>query len=204
MRRALRALAGFSKLKIKFDDFEVAPDLGPEPGLADSGDLELDLADLLVAAGEAARERESAVVLILDELQYLAEDQFAALISALHRTSQLQLPLTLVGAGLPQLLGQMRWGKSCAERLFEFVSLGPLEGDAAADAIRLPIEREGEMINAAAVDAIVRDTRGFLYFLQEWGKHSWDAASASTITGRDVDSARVTALAELDASIFRV
>ncbi|WP_174297359.1 AAA family ATPase [Sphingomonas bacterium] len=204
VKRALRALAGFAKLKVKYEDFEVALDLEPEPGLADSGDLDLDLADLMVAVGEAARERESAVVLIVDELQYVAEEQLAALISALHRANQLRLPVTLVGAGLPQLLGQMGRAKSYAERLFEFVSLGPLDGDAAAAAIRLPIEREEERIDADAVAAIVQETGGYPYFLQEWGKHSWDAAEVSPITAADVAIARVTALAELDASFFRV
>ncbi len=203
-QRALRALAGFAKLKVKYEDFEVALDLEPEPGLADSGDLDLDLADLMVAVGEAARERESAVVLIVDELQYVAEEQLAALISALHRANQLRLPLTLVGAGLPQLLGQMGRAKSYAERLFEFVSLGPLDGEAAAAAIRLPIEREEERIDEEAIAAIVQDTGGYPYFLQEWGKHGWDAAEASPITAADVAAARVTALAELDASFFRV
>ena len=118
VKRALRALAGLTKLKVKYDGFEVALDLTPGPGLADSGDL--DLADLMVAVGGAARERETAVVLILDKLQYVAEEQLAALISALHRANQLRLPVTLVGAGLPQLLGRMGRAKSHAERSFEY------------------------------------------------------------------------------------
>lgn len=204
VKRALRALAGFAKLKLKYQDFEIALDLEPEAGLADSGDLDLDLADLMVAVGEAARERDSAVVLIVDELQYVAEEQLAALISALHRASQLRLPITLVGAGLPQLLGQMGRAKSYAERLFEFVSLGPLDPAAAIDAIRVPVEREDEQITADALAIIVRDTQGYPYFLQEWGKHSWDVADASPITVAHVDAARTVALAELDASFFRV
>ncbi|ETI63382.1 ATPase AAA [Sphingobium sp. C100] len=204
VKRALRALAGFAKLKVKYDDLEVALDFEPEPGLADSGDLEADLADLIVAVGEAAKERGSAVVLVIDELQYVPEEQLAALISALHRASQKQLPITMLAAGLPQLLGQMGRAKSYAERLFEFVNVGPLEGDAARDAIRLPIEREEEQIAPDALDAIVAQTQGYPYFLQEWGKHSWDAAEASPISAADVDAATVSALAELDASFFRV
>lgn len=202
--RALRALAGFAKLRVKYADFDIALDVAPEPGLADSGDLDLDLADLLLATGEAAQERETAVVLIVDELQYVPEAQMAALISALHRASQARLPVTLMGAGLPQLLGQMGRAKSYAERLFEFVALGPLDEAAAAEAIRLPIEREEEAIDAAALAAIVEETQGYPYFLQEWGKHAWDAAEASPIGVADVTAARVTALAELDASFFRV
>jgi hypothetical protein len=202
--RALRALAGFAQLKVKFDDLEVALDFEPEAGLADSGDLESDLADLIVAVGEAAKERGSAMILVIDELQYVPEEQLAALISALHRASQKQLPVTMLGAGLPQLLGQMGRAKSYAERLFEFVAVGPLDPDAARDAIRLPVEREEEAIDAAALDAIAVETQGYPYFLQEWGKHSWDAADASPITAQDVATATQSALAELDSSFFRV
>jgi hypothetical protein len=201
VKRALRALAGFAKLKVKYDDLEVALDFDAEPGLADSGDLEADLADLIVTIGEAAQERGSAVILVIDELQYVPEEQLAALISALHRASQKQLPVTMIAAGLPQLLGQMGRAKSYAERLFEFVAVGPLDDASAREAIRLPIEREGEAINAAALDAILDQTRGYPYFLQEWGKHSWDA---SPISRDDVEAATRSALADLDASFFRV
>ncbi|WCP16001.1 hypothetical protein sphantq_04493 (plasmid) [Sphingobium sp. AntQ-1] len=204
VKRALQALAGFAKLKVKYDDLEVALDFEPEPGLADSGDLEADLADLIVAVGEAARERKSAVVLVIDELQYVPEEQLAALISALHRANQKQLPVTMLAAGLPQLLGQMGRAKSYAERLFEFVAVGPLDSDAARDAIRLPIEREEEAIEAAALDKIIAQTQGYPYFLQEWGKHGWDVADASPITAEDIEAATASALAELDASFFRV
>lgn len=202
--RALKALAGFAKLKVKYDDLEVALDFEPEPGLADSGDLDADLTDLIVAVGEAAQERKSAVVLVIDELQYVPEEQLAALISALHRAAQKQLPVTMLAAGLPQLLGQMGRAKSYAERLFEFVTIGPLDDAAARDALRLPIEREEEAIDDAALDAIVAQTQGYPYFLQEWGKHGWDAATASPITVEDIEAAAVSALAELDASFFRV
>lgn len=204
VRRALAALAGFAKLKIKYDDLEVALDFEPEPGLADSGDLESDLADLIVAVGEAAKERGSAVILVIDELQYVPEEQLAALISALHRAAQKQLPITMLAAGLPQLLGQMGRAKSYAERLFEFVSVGPLDDAAARDAIRLPVEREEEAIDDAALDAIVAQTQGYPYFLQEWGKHGWDAADGSPISAEDIEAATRSALAELDASFFRV
>jgi hypothetical protein len=204
VKRALQALAGFAKLKVKYDDLEVALDFEPEPGLADSGDLEADLADLIVAVGEAAQERRTAVVLVIDELQYVPEEQLAALISALHRASQRQLPVTMLAAGLPQLLGQMGRAKSYAERLFEFIAVGPLDDEAARDAIRLPIAREKESIENAALDAILAQTQGYPYFLQEWGKHGWDVADASPITAADIAVATKSALAELDASFFRV
>jgi hypothetical protein len=204
LAKALRALAGFAKLKVKFEDVEVAVDFDPEPGLADSGDLDSDLSDLISAVGEAARERDTVVVLAIDELQYVSEPQLAALIAALHRASQRQLPITLIGAGLPQLLGQMGDAKSYAERLFEFAPLGPLEPDAARAAVRGPIEREGETITSEALDAIQAATQGYPYFLQEWGKHAWAVAEASPIDHDDVGAASAIALAELDASFFRV
>jgi hypothetical protein len=204
IKRALRALAGFAKLKVSYQDIEVALDLEPERGLADSGDLDLDLADLLTTIGEAARERETAVVIFIDELQYVPEAQLASLISALHATAQGQLPITMVGAGLPQLLGQMGRAKSYAERLFEFISIEQLGPEAARDALVLPIAREGAAISDEAVGEIIQATQGYPYFLQEWGKHSWDAADASPIERDDVDAASITALAELDASFFRV
>ena len=202
--RALRAIAGFAQLKLSYGDITVALDVEAEPGLADSGDLDADLADLIEAIGEAARERSSAIVLFIDELQYVPEAQLAALISALHRTAQRSLPVTMVGAGLPPLLGQMGEAKSYAERLFEFVPIGPLDAVAGSAAIRLPIEREEEQISAGAVAAILRATQGYPYFLQEWGKHSWDVAETSPITADDVAIAGLSAVAELDASFFRV
>lgn len=203
-RRALRALAGFAKLKVKYDDLEGGLECEPEAGLADSGDFEADLADRIQAVGEAAKERTAVTIIAIDELQYVSEEQLAALISALRRASQRQLPITMIGAGLPQLLGQIRRAKSYAERLFAFVPIGPLDALAAGDALRLPIEREKEAIDEAAIGAIIAATEGYPYFLQEWGKHSWDVADASPITADDVALAGRQALAELDASFFRV
>lgn len=202
--KALRALAGFAKLRVQYADLEIALDVEPELGLADSGDLDTDLADLLSAVGEAARERDTAVVIAVDELQYVPEPQLAALIAALHRAAQRQLPVTMIGAGLPQLLGRMGEAKSYAERLFEFVVVGPLDAPAATAALRKPIEREGEGIDDEAIAAILEDTAGYPYFLQEWGRHSWDVADASPIGAADVAAARDLAVAQLDASFFRV
>lgn len=203
-RKALRALAGFAKLKVAYHDIEVTIDAEPEKGVADSGDLEVDLTELLLAVGEAAKERGTAAILAIDEIQYVKEAEMAALISALHAVAQAQLPVGLVAAGLPQLLGQMGRAKSYAERLFEYVEVAALAPGAARNAIVIPIEREEESIEPAAVDAIVAATQGYPYFLQEWGKHAWDLAFASPISVLDVENAGVTALAELDASFFRV
>ena len=203
-KKALRALASFAKLKVSYHDIEVTIDAEPEKGVADSGDLELDLTELLTAVGEAARERNTAVFLAIDEFQYVKESEMAALISALHAVAQAQLPVAMVAAGLPQLLGQMGRAKSYAERLFEYVEVGALDRGAARNAVVLPIEREEEEIEKAAVDAIVEQTQGYPYFLQEWGKHAWDLAFCSPISLQDVANATVTAVAELDSSFFRV
>jgi hypothetical protein len=203
--RALRGLAGFAgALKMKYQDIEVGLDFEPEPGLADNGDLEHDLQDLLEAAGEAARAADTALVLFIDELQYVEEDQLASLITALHRAAQRQLPVVLVGAGLPQLRGRMGRAKSYAERLFDFPELGPLAPEAAALAVVKPIRDEGADITPGAVERITATTQGYAYFLQEWGKHAWDAADAPPITIEDVEVASAAAIAALDAGFFGV
>lgn len=203
--RGLRALAGFaSKLKLTYKDIEVGLDYEPEPGLADNGDLEHDLLALMEQAGLAAKAAGTALALFIDELQYVEEAQLAALITALHRTSQRQLPVVLVGAGLPQLRGRMGNAKSYAERMFDFPEIGALSPDAARLAIVKPIEDEGAAIRPEAVQRILDVTQGYAYFLQTWGSHAWNAASQSPITLADVERASITARAELDESFFRV
>jgi len=203
-QRALRALAGFAKLKVKYEDLEVGLDFEPEPGLADNGDLESDLQDLLVAVGEAAQAADSSFILFIDELQYVPVDQLAHLIAALHKTTQLSLPVTLVGAGLPQLTGQMGKAKSYAERLFDFPFIGALHPDQAREALAIPAEDEGVTFQPEALDYIIEQTQGYPYFLQEWGKHSWDIATTTPITLSDCQLATESATAALDASFFRV
>lgn len=203
--RGLRALAGFvGKMKVTYNDIEVGLDYEPEPGLADNGDLEGDLTMLLEQVGKAARAGETLVAIFIDELQYVPEKQMAALISALHRCAQLQLPLVVVGAGLPQLRGRMGEAKSYAERLFDFPAIGPLDAADAADAIVKPAHDEGVDFEEDAVTLIVTYTKGYPYFLQEWGKHAWDVANASPITRSDVETASTHAIATLDESFFRV
>jgi len=203
--RGLRALAGFVQaLKLKYRDIEVGLDFRPEAGLADNGDLEQDLSTLLETVADAAQSAGIALVMFIDELQYVEEEQLAILISALHRCAQRQLPMTLVGAGLPQLRGRMGKAKSYAERLFEFPEVGALDEESAAIAIVRPAREENVDIDADAVAEIIRQTKGYPYFLQEWGKHAWDCASESPITLSDVKEASVIAVAALDDSFFRV
>lgn len=204
-QRALRGLAGFvSALKVKFHDLEMGLDLDPEPGLADTGDLEMDLQELLEAVGEAAKSDNSCVGIFIDELQYVKEGELSALITALHRTSQRQLPVAMVGAGLPQVRGLMGKAKSYAERLFEFPEIGPLTDADARLAIAKPASDEGVEINPDALDSIVDQTQCYPYFLQEWGKHIWDVAESSPITVADVDVASRRVVAALDANFFSV
>jgi hypothetical protein len=204
-QRGLRALAGFvGSLKIKYQDIEVGLDLAPEPGLADNGDLEGDLGALLQQVGQAALNGNTALVIFIDELQYLQEDQFGALISALHRCAQNKLPITVVGAGLPQLRGLAGSAKSYAERLFDFPMIGPLKREEAELAILKPARDEGEDFTPEAVVEIISQTRGYPYFLQEWGKHSWDVAEHSPIALDNVVAASKEAIAALDESFFRV
>ena len=203
--QGMRALAGFARaLKVKYQDIEVSIDVEPETGLADSSDLDTDLTDLLVTVGRAARERSTAIVLFIDELQYVPDRQLAALIAALHSASQEQLPITMVAAGLPQLVGRSGDAKSYAERLFEFVPVDRLGDDDARNALIVPACKEGVAFDPDATSEILRQTSGYPYFLQEWGKHSWDVADASPIALGDAQRATTAALAELDASFFRV
>jgi hypothetical protein len=204
-QRALAGLSGFARaLKVKFNDIEVGLDVAPEPGLADNGDLEHDLQDLLQIIARAAEKAGSALALFVDELQYVKEEELAALIVALHRSAQENAPIVLIGAGLPQLRGRMGKAKSYAERLFDFPEIGALASEDARKAIRKPILDEGAAIEDAALEAIVRGTQGYPYFLQEWGKHAWDCAEGSIIREQDVGIASQAAVSALDQSFFRV
>ena len=204
-QRALRGLAGFAKsLKVKYDDIEVGFDFDPEPGLADNGDLEHDLQALLEVVGSAAKSANSALIMFIDELQYVQEEELEALIMALHRVSQRKLPVMLVGAGLPQLRGRMGRAKSYAERLFDFPEIGPLNEEDAKQAIIKPAVDQNVIVEEDALERIVKETEGYPYFIQEWGKHSWDVAEASPITLHDVEIVSTEAIAALDESFFRV
>src|SRR5579872_5271863 len=203
--RALSALAGFAQaLKVKYHDIDVGFDAAPIAGLADNADLEHDLQDLLSASGAAAKRAGTALAIFVDELQYVEEQELAALITAMHRTAQQKLPVVLVGAGLPQLRGKMGSAKSYAERLFDFPEVGALSPEATTVAIEKPANEQGVEVTRDALDRIVVDTRGYPYFVQEWGKHAWDAADRSPISFDDVVKASATATAALDESFFRV
>lgn len=204
-KRAFRVLRGFAAaIKVSYNDIEISLDGETEPGIADSGDLEIDLPELLIALGEAAKERGTAAALIMDELQYLSEVEMSALIVGMHKVAQRQLPLILFGAGLPQLVGLTGRSKSYAERLFDFPVAGPLSLDDARTALRSPALEEGADFTEPAIRRIFDVTEGYPYFLQEWGYHSWLTSQTQQIGVADVDKATPEAVEALDRSFFRV
>ena len=206
-KKALRVFKSFiSAFKLKAGDLEFSIDIDAETGEADSGDLEVDLASLFLVIGEAAKDRKTAVAIIIDELQYLEETEFSALIMAMHRVSQKSLPLIFIGAGLPQLVGKAGNSKSYAERLFAFPEVGALAKQDAMLALQAPVKSLGVSFNADALDLICDITKGYPYFLQEWGYHAWNVASSDSakITINDTKNASQFALANLDKNFFRV
>jgi len=200
--RAVGALRGFaSAFKVSIGDIQIGLS---EPPMADSGNLEVDLPALFLTLGHAAKAAESSVAILVDEVQYLSEQDLRALIVSFHMLAQKGLPIVLFGAGLPQVAGLSGDAKSYAERLFDFPSIGPLPPDSAKLAISQPVRSEGADILPDALEKIAVLTKGYPYFLQEWGKHSWIAAAQSPITAKDVDAASQAVIEALDKSFFRV
>ncbi|HEX8903357.1 MAG TPA: ATP-binding protein, partial [Longimicrobiaceae bacterium] len=202
-RRALKVLRSFaSAFKVAVGDVEFGVEA--EVGSADSGTLEVDLPEVLLAVADAARMADRAVALFIDEVQYLSSEDLGALIVSVHRIGQKGLPLVVFGAGLPQLAALAGDAKSYAERLFAYPDVGPLAAEAAKDAIRQPIRREGEEILDEALELILEQTRGYPYFLQEWGFHLWETTEASPVSADDARRATEAAVAGLDHGFFRV
>ncbi len=200
---ALRALRSFASVfKISMGDFEVFVD--PEPGVADSGNLEYDITELFMKVGEAARAAGRGWVLLIDEVQYLSIEELAALIVAIHRINQKTLPVLFFGGGLPAIAALSGDAKSYAERLFIFPTVDALSNDEAADAIRRPIEEQGESIDDDLLHKIVALTRGYPYFLQEWGYQVWNASPQSPIDITCIEVAEQEALRRLDNGFFKV
>ncbi len=205
VKRGLRVLKSFfNGMKVKVHDIELSLDVDPETGSADSGDLEADLPVLLEAVAEAASDRKIAVAIILDELQYLSENELSALIMAIHKIAQKQLPLILIGAGLPQLVALSGRSKSYAERLFDFPQIGPLEKKDAIDALQEPMKEQKTKFSEDAIEEVLKKTKGYPYFLQEWGYQSWNLASSSPIDLKTVKKATDVSIQRLDESFFRV
>lgn len=205
VKRGIRILRSFiGNITIAAGGAEVTLGGDSEAGYADSGNLEDDLRDVLIATAEAARDAGIPVAILIDELQYLSKDELGALIRGIHAVNQAALPLILFGAGLPQLAGQAGDAKSYAERLFEFPRLGALLETDAWKALRDPVEEEGASISDDALREIFEKTHGYPYFLQEWGYTAWNIAKAQTITEADAQAATEESIRKLDESFFRV
>lgn len=205
VRRGLRVLRSFlGVLKLTYEDVTMGLDVDPEKGSADSGDLEIDLPNLFIAVGEAAQERNTAVAVFIDEIQYFNQKELGALIMAMHKVQQQQLPVVLLGAGLPILPGLAGESKSYAERLFNFPAVGELTRDDAAKALREPAQAAGVEFDADALDEVFSLTKGYPYFLQEWGYQAWNLAVTSPITLTVVENATATVIPRLDQNFFRV
>lgn len=205
VKRGLAVLRSFiSGIKLTDGDVDIGLDIEPEIGVADSGDLEIDLPNLFVAVAEAAAERNSAVALLIDEVQYFNQKELGALIMAMHKVQQRQLPLVLVGAGLPILPGLAGESKSYAERLFSFPPIGALAEADAWRALQDPAQAAGVSFETAALEEIFRMTQGYPYFLQEWGYQAWNLAVASPIGFGVVKGATSNVVRRLDENFFRV
>jgi AAA ATPase domain len=203
-RRALGALRSFVKVHVPLGDAgTLSIDFEPQPGKADSGDLDGDLAGLLIEVGETARAAGSGVLFTIDELQYLARADLSALIVGLHRVSQLGLPVLVAGAGLPSIPGLVGEARSYAERLFSFVSIGTLNDADARRALVQPVEEEDASWQPDAIEHIVRTTEGYPYFLQEFGKQAWNVAEGTEIVASDISVATLLAIDDLDRGFFR-
>jgi len=194
---SLRAFAAMFKASVGDIDFSLA-------GTPATGDLAIDLTDLFLAIADAAKKRDSAIVLLIDEIQYLQKGDLSALIMAMHKISQRQLPLLLFGAGLPQLAKLAGDAKSYAERLFDYPPIGPLDEKSARLALAAPAEREGVKYAKDALDYVVEQTGRYPFFLQVWGAHCWEAAEKSPISLADAKRASAAATAALDEGIFKV
>ena len=204
VKRGLRVLKSFvGAVTVKVEGVEFAVDIDGEPGVADSGTLSRDLAEVFVAAGEAARDRNTSIVILIDEIQNLPPEEFEALIMAVHRTDQKRLPLLVVGAGLPLLVRLSGNAKTYAERLFEYPDIGALDPAEARRALVKPAVQADVEFDEDAVAAVIGETQGYPYFLQEWGYQAWNTAPVSPITKGDVARSSEAAIRRLDQNFFR-
>jgi hypothetical protein len=201
VKRGLRVLRSFMD---STGSAGISIGIEPEAGQADSGVLETDVADLLLATGHAAQAAKRPVALLIDELQCLSQEEIAALICAFHAVNQAGLPFILFGAGLLQLAGLAGEAKICSEGMFSLQQLGNLSENDARIAIQQPIEDAGAYFHDDAIAQIVAITRGYPYFLQEWGYHAWNLCGDDTVKAYDVTRATEAAIKQLDKSFFRV
>lgn len=200
VKTAASVLRGFaSAFSLKLGDFSI--EVLPTPA---SGDLRVDMIALLLSIGLASKEVNRTTVLLIDELHTAKKEELGSLIMALHKISQLNLPILLFGAGLPLLTKLAAEARTYAERLFEYPIVGSLNDGDAKKALIAPVEKYGVSFEKKAIELILKKTLGYPYFLQVWGSHSWNQAISSIITENDVQIASKNALAELDNDFYRI
>ena len=203
IKKGIVALRNFmGTLKLRYGDFGI--DIEPIPGLADSGSLQHDLIALFRCVGEAAAEQSNAVLLLIDEIQCLPGKDLRALIMMAHEMQQERLPVAIVGAGLPILPGLVGNVKTYAERLFLFPTVGALSKDETLLAIGTPLSAGGVAIDDKALRQVAQESRGYPYFIQEWGYQLWNRAAGKRILSKDVNALAKKVEARLDANFFRV
>ncbi len=196
---ALRATPDGAKLR---DRWQPGIDVPATQGRADSGDIEIDLVELLTEVAELAQDVGTGVAVLIDEMQDVMPDDISALCAACHELSQSGAPLVVVGAGLPHLPAVLSASKSYSERLFRYVRIDRLDRDDADLAVLAPVARENAEITPEALDALFDASSGYPYFIQAYGKAAWDAAPADPITAEDVRVAAPEAEAELAVGFF--
>lgn len=206
---AQRGLSVLQSFRLRYqlpEGPEMSFGLEPILGEADYGSLDRDLTDLLLAVGRAAASKQLGALFTVDEMQFLRPAEMGAFVVALHRISQEGLPVMVVGAGLPSLLGKMGDARSYAERLFAFRRINSLDAGEARRALADPARRLEVRWTEGALDAVIGKTRGYPYFLQTFGQHCWDAVShpGNTVHSATVREATPRALRSLDEGFFRM
>ncbi len=203
-KRALSILKAFS---IKYASDDISMEIKPEAalGIADTGDLSNDMTELFLALGSVAQTEGKGAVLFIDEIQYMKENEFEALMEALHRVNQKGYPLVIFAAGLPKIAKIAGDVKSYAERLFDFIEIGSLPAAAAKLALTEPARRFSVRYTPGAVRDILQITQGYPYFLQEYGKWVWDMKKDEPqITEAMVQEAHGSFEKSLDGAFFKV
>jgi hypothetical protein len=184
------------------DRWQPGIDVPAATGRADSGDMEIDLVELLSDAAGVAADIGSGIALFIDEMQDVQPDDVSAICAACHELSQQGAPLIVVGAGLPHLPAVLSASKSYSERLFRYLRIDRLDREAADRALLAPAAREDVEFETAALDALYEAADGYPYFVQAYGKVTWDVAASSPITEADVAMAAPVAEAELAVGFF--
>ena len=202
LQAALRTFKSFSLKASPDGSLAVGIELDAQLGRGDTGALRADLTDLAIDLGDAALELDTGVALFIDEMQHLTKDELAAVCQACHEAGQQQMAFYVVGAGLPNLPGVLSEARSHSERLFEYRRVDRLSESAALRALVKPAEEQGAIWNDDAAALVLDASKGYPYFLQEFGKASWDEAQTSLISLTDATVAIDVGKARLDAGFF--